>query len=234
MLINDFEYYNRSKNYYGKTSGLDHPLNSWRTTEDWHAYPIQDFDYRFNSWGFRGRDYEKYIGQKVNICLGDSFTVNLGGPIEHSWCSQLAERFDIPTLNLGMDGAGNDAIAILYRRACKLFDVQNSFVMYSFIHRRLNKKMKFIQGGDDIYANSDYFLKQRLLGIHETALPDWCWTPNELSFLKHCKIYFYSNMEDKQIRKTIERNRDGFHCSKKINKIYADYFFNQWKQKNES
>ena len=139
MLINDLNYFKRSSNYHKKFSEMDTPGNNIlaMSVEDFHDYPIQDFDYQFNSWGFRGPEYKQYISNPVNICLGDSFTVNIGGPIEHSWCSKLAEHFDIPTINLGMDGAGNDAIKLVYNRACKLFDVQNTFVMYSFLHRRL-------------------------------------------------------------------------------------------------
>ena len=121
MLINDLKYFKGSSNYnkkYFEFDTLDISLNS-----------SEDFNYQFNSWGFRGPEYAQYIGQPVNICLGDSFTVNIGGPVDHSWVSQLAERFDIPTLNLGMDGAGNDAIKLVYNRACEVFDVQNTFVM---------------------------------------------------------------------------------------------------------
>ena len=134
MLINDLEYYTRKSNYVNQYSGMDNPRHHGR---DFYDYPIQDFDYQFNSWGFRGPEYEQYRDQPVNICVGDSFTVNLGGPVEHSWCSQLAEHFSIPTLNLGMDGAGNDTLHLVHSRACELFDVQNTFVMYSYLHRRL-------------------------------------------------------------------------------------------------
>ena len=144
MLINDLEYFKRRTNY--QTWGVDDPDHSNISGEEWHAYPIQDFDYQFNSWGFRGPEYTQYVGKPVNICLGDSFTVNVGGPIEHSWSSQLAQHFDIPTLNLGMDGAGNDAIKLVYDRACELFDVQDTFVMYSYLHRRLVDN-KFTQQG---------------------------------------------------------------------------------------
>ena len=230
MLINDLKYYCEKKNYYKKTSGLDHPNRSRQTIDNWHEYPIQDFDYQFNSWGFRGLDYKQYIGQKVNICLGDSFTVNVGGPIEHSWCSQLAEHFDIPTLNLGMDGAGNDAIKLVYDRACEIFDVKNTFVMYSFLHRRLNKNLEFVQDVNDMYDNFEYFVKQRIPTIFESALPHWCWTTAECSFLKYNKIFYYHNKQDADL----QTNRDGHHMNKETNKIYADYFYNQWKQKNES
>ena len=104
-------------NYQGQYCGTDSPGKSSCSLRDFKEYPIQDFDYKFNSWGFRAEDFEQYLGDKVNICLGDSITVNIGGPVEHSWCGQLAEYFDIPTLNLGMSAAGNDAMKLVYNRA---------------------------------------------------------------------------------------------------------------------
>jgi hypothetical protein len=279
MLINDLNYFKKSANYRNTTSGIDHPDNTNRSSKEWHAYPIQDFDYQFNSWGFRGPEYTQYIGKPVNICLGDSFTVNVGGPIEHSWCSQLAERFDIPTLNLGMDGAGNDVIRLVYDRACELFDVQNTFVMYSYLHRRLVDN-EFTQYVDNDSENFKYFLEHRIPNIFECADPGWCWADEENQFLSELKIYFldivkglyfsdnqtvdrkfidkdtYNNLRGtdwptfKQFAQGAEphpemfteefgqfiscemcKSRDGHHMNQKTNKIYADYFYNQWKQK---
>jgi len=225
MLITDLDYFKRSANYTSKTRGIDDPNKSPHcTNKDWHEYPVQDFDYEFNSWGFRGLDYEQYIGKPVNICLGDSFTVNIGGPIEHSWTSQLALQFDIPTLNLGMDGAGNDAIKLVYDRACALFKVKDTFVMYSFLHRRLHLD-EFIQVADEFVDNKEYFLKHRITNAYETALPLYGFSNIEKALLKHCKIFTID---------TKQRNRDGFHMNEETNKIYADYFYNHWKQRNES
>jgi hypothetical protein len=280
MLINDLNYFKRSANYSNTTSGMDHPDECVWTSKKWYAYPIQDFDYKFNSWGFRGPECTQYIGKPVNICLGDSFTVNVGGPIEYSWCSQLAEHFDIPTLNLGMDGAGNDAIRLVYDRACDLFDVQNTFVMYSFLHRRL------IDGEfeRDLHCNDqenfNYFLEHRIPNVFECALPHWTYTDPEQKFLAEQEVYFldislvvYFSDNQTVDRKFIDRdaynalkgsnwptleqfvqgakphpdmlkkefsgfvsnkNRDGYHMNQETNKIYADYLYNQWKQRNES
>ena len=279
MLIEDLEYFERRANYCGATSGIDHP-DECQEKIWWYTYLVQDFDYQFNSWGFRGPEYTQYIGKQVNICLGDSFTVNVGGPIEHSWCSQLAEYFDIPTLNLGMDGAGNDAIRLVYERACKIFDVQNTFVMYSYLHRRLVGDKFTVQG----YSNSEnfkYFLEHRIPNVFEYTLPGWNYTDEERQFLSEIEIYFldvplyfsdnqeiyrkfisedaYNNLRG-QDWPTLEqfiqgaaphpdmftkefgnfvsdkkcRNRDGHHMNQEANKIFADYFYNQWKQKNES
>ena len=289
MLINDLAYFKNSSNYHSKYNGIDTPRNGRIPVARWHAYPIQDFDYQFNSWGFRGLEYNQYLGKPVNICLGDSFTVNVGGPIEHSWCSQLAEHFDIPTLNLGMHGAGNDAIQLVYNRACKLFDVQNTFVMYSFLHRRLvNGKFKrhtYTSHKEDF----EYFLEHRILDVYEAALPNRCYDTNENFLLNSLGIYMFDTPvqyyadckyvvdQNRQLYTEKESynnlrgpdwptfkefvngadphadmftkefgnflvnslfnsnysNRDGLHMNKETNKIYADYFYNQWKQKNE-
>lgn len=174
MLINDLQYFQKTANYSSSVNGMD------QTGEN---------NYSFNSWGFRGNDYQQYIGQPVIICLGDSFTVNIGGPIEHSWCDQLAKQFPIPTLNLGMDGAGNDALALLYYRACDLFDVQFTFVMYSYLHRRLVNG-KFSQDVYEDEENFEYFLQHRIPNAIECALPGWCYTDDEKQFFTDCEIYF--------------------------------------------
>jgi hypothetical protein len=274
MLINDLEYFKRSANYSNTTSGLDHPDRSNLSSEEWYAYPIQDFDYQFNSWGFRGPDYEQFVGKTVNICLGDSFTVNLGGPIEHSWSSQLAQYLNIPTLNLGMDGAGNDAIKLVYDRACEIFDVQDTFVMYSYLHRRLvdNEFTQHVYSDDE---NFEYFLDHRIPNAFECAIPFWNFNTQEFNFLKHNNLLFFGGFEDElyidpkkyeyvrgpdwptyeeyingitvtqpeiveEMKLFVKEdfyydcqtftNRDGQHMNQKTNKVYADYFHNQWKQ----
>ena len=85
----------------------------------------------------RDQEFDVFAGKSVNICLGDSFVVNQGDVVENAWPQQLNQRTQLPTLNLGLDGAGNDTIKLIYDRACKIFNVENVFVMYSFFHRRL-------------------------------------------------------------------------------------------------
>ena len=285
MLIDDINYLKRSRNYTNRFSGMDHPSKSANnTSKKFWEYPVRDFDYQFNSWGFRGPEYEQYIGQPVNICLGDSFTVNLGGPIEHSWCSQLAKHFDIPTVNLGMDGAGNDAIKLVYNHACKVFDVQDTFVLYSYFHRRLIDK-EFEQHVNDLDTDIKYWKENRISTAFEVALPFWCWSDQEKEFLREQGLFFldldnvvnfndyllanrkisvvessynnlkgpdwptytefingadpHQNMFTEQFGQFIDSmslyvNRDGHHLNNNANKIYADYLYQQWKQKNES
>ncbi|SVB74928.1 uncharacterized protein METZ01_LOCUS227782, partial [marine metagenome] len=99
MLIEDLKYWEDKSNYRQKYSGMDRPKSHHHRIYGpegwWKNYPVHDFDYNFNLWGFRGPDYSEYVAQPVNICLGDSFTVNIGGPIEYSWASQLDKLLDL-------------------------------------------------------------------------------------------------------------------------------------------
>ena len=271
MLINDLKYFEHMAYYCNTTLGIDSPESDFCSVKEWHNYPIQNFDYQFNSWAFRGPDYQQYVGKKVNLCLGDSFTVNVGGPIEHGWCCKLAKHFDIPTINLGINGAGNDVIRLVYDRACKIFDVQNTFVMYSYLHRRLvdRKFTQFVQCNEE--ENFEYFLNHRIPNAFECAIPYWCFNNTEIEFLIQQGITLFGSEKnsptllDKQrynfvkgagwpsyneyvagadcdeakdfylyVDPKIFKNRDGHHMNQETNKIYADYLYNQWKQKNES
>ena len=241
MLIDDFnlpgERVTQSKYY-----GLDSPnalkararkltKTQFRISEKWFKeYPVQDFDYQFNSWGFRGPEYDRLVGTPVNICIGDSFTVNLGGPIEHSWPSQLQEYFNVPTINLGMDGAGNDAIRIVYDRAIELFDVQHAFVMYSYFHRRLvDNEFTHYSGQNKTQfksaplhtdkENFEYFEDQYIDTVYGAFLPKWCYTDTELQY-----IQFYQNFNYPAGGRSEWSNRDYHHMNQELNKQIAEYF----------
>lgn len=162
--MSDLEFFSKSiifykrRNFQGKFCGTDSPNNGY-VDENWFEnYPVQDFDYKFNSWGFRGDDYRQYIEKPVVLCLGDSITANIGGPIGHSWPSLLQEHFDIPCLNFGMEYAGNDAMRLIYDAACKIFNVKHTFVVYGFFHRRLEKGI-FRSDYYEHEENVQYFLQ---------------------------------------------------------------------------
>ena len=60
-MITDFAYYKRKANFKAKYSGADNLLNMHpNSPAGWFEnYPVQNFDYQFNSWGFRGPEYDK-------------------------------------------------------------------------------------------------------------------------------------------------------------------------------
>ena len=168
------------KNFKDKFCGVDHP--DLITDKYWFkTCPVQNFDYQFNSWGFRGLEYEKYIGKPVVLCLGDSATTNIAGPIEHSWPSLIQEHFDIPCLNFGLEGAGNDAIRYVYDAACRIFDVQHTFVLYSFLHRRFENN-KFKSEPHPHNENIKHFQKYQIPGASFNFLPYWYNSEEETEF----------------------------------------------------
>jgi hypothetical protein len=151
--------------------GIDRAENCSLGPNYWSSYPIRDFDYKFNSWGFRGEDYEQYrkenTNQKVNVCVGDSFTLNIGGPIEHSWPHLLSKYFDQPTVNISIDGMSSYYYQSGVDKCKQLFNVDKIFVLYNLF--------------DDAPLNSD--LSRQLLSPASN-------TVQKLLFLKkHCWIH---------------------------------------------
>jgi hypothetical protein len=190
---------------------LDDPKLGLRSLTEWRNYPITDYTYSFNSWALRGESYERFLGKPVNICLGDSFTLNLGGPIEHSWSSQLAKYFDVPTLNFGIDGAGNDVINLIHQQLINLFDVKNIFVMYSFFHRRYDSQSKSLihAGCLDDNENFKYFEKNKIENAFFTFLPAWCWNNIEFDYLKknYPNEFIFSKINKLVDRNFLEENK---------------------------
>lgn len=230
MLIEDLKYYKDHKNLKTKTYGLDDPKHCNLGKHWWKNYPVQDFDYQFNSWGFRGHEYDQYLGQKVNIVVGDSAVINMGGPIEYSFCSQLAENFDIPTLNLGVTGCGNDVMHLCYERACKLFDVQTVFVCYSYTNREMIDNT-LISDVKDHEECVDFFYKHRIPNAIETTIPNWYLSDEEKSFFESLLIWNINFAAESQKEDFV--NRDGFHFNQLTNKMYADYMYAQYLMKQK-
>lgn len=116
---------------YDPPFSFDDPKSCIFGSRYWFDYPITDYQYQFNSWGFRDQDHEQYQGTEVNICIGDSTTMNLGGPQHHSWCHQLSKYFDIPTLNLGVTGLSCFDVPAMVERARSTYKVRHIFILYN-------------------------------------------------------------------------------------------------------
>lgn len=107
------------------------------------SYPYT-VNYQFNSRGFRDREWPNDLHGSI-WCIGDSFTIGMGAPIEHSWPWLLEQLVGIRCINVSMDGASNDWIA---RHAVKvLTEIRPRYlcIMWTYLHRRENKH----QGIDD-------------------------------------------------------------------------------------
>lgn len=147
-------------------SGIDSP-EECLDKEFFFKYPHK-ISYQYNSRGFRDAEWPDTVVKLQNSiwCLGDSFTVGLGSPIEHIWPQVLQQQTGCRTINVSMDGASNDWIA---RKACNILqEVQpkTMILQWSYLHRRespnqnLTDEMRRIFAEDlDFSANLNNFLK---------------------------------------------------------------------------
>lgn len=106
--------------------------------KDWFKQYPHDVTYQYNSRGFRDAEWPDSINelQKSIWCVGDSFTVGIGSPIEHTWTHLLEQVTRTNTINISMDGASNNWIA---RHAVQILDIIKPtalVVQWSYLHRR--------------------------------------------------------------------------------------------------
>lgn len=149
----------------------DSPDTCWLGKEYWHNHPVSNFDYQFNGWACRDhRDYDQYLkentDQKVNLCIGDSFTINVGGPIEHSWPALLEQLTGIPSINLAYNSMSSYYFQDSINKIKSLVNVDNIFVLY-------NSLDDSVPAGADIgdHYDSDIRMFEQKL----TFLKKHCW-----------------------------------------------------------
>lgn len=117
-------------------SGLDSPDHCLdRAWFDTYPHVVE---YHYNDRGFRDLPWptDRTSLQTAIWCIGDSFTVGLGSPLDHTWPWLLGKSRNQRTINISMDGASNDWIC---RRAQQIIDeIQPSvmIILWSYIHRR--------------------------------------------------------------------------------------------------
>lgn len=104
--------------------------NKW-----WRQYPYA-VHYSFNERGFRDKPWPQNVSDTV-WCIGDSFTVGLGSPLEHTWPWLLSNRFaSQKVINVSMNGASNMWIARKVRELVTEVKPKLLVVLWSFINRR--------------------------------------------------------------------------------------------------
>jgi hypothetical protein len=115
------------------TSGLD-TLEKCLDKKHFDEYPYNVY-YEYNSRGFRDLDWPEDISKSI-WCIGDSFTVGIGAPVEHSWPAILSNRLAQSTINCGMDGASNDWISARVLELITELGPKNIIIQWSYLHRR--------------------------------------------------------------------------------------------------
>jgi hypothetical protein len=100
-------------------------------------YPYA-ISYNYNSRGFRDQEWPNSVEELKSAiwCVGDSFTVGVGSPIEHTWPWLLQKQTGRRVINISMDGASNNWIA---RKTVDILQVMNPrhvVLHWSYLHRR--------------------------------------------------------------------------------------------------
>jgi hypothetical protein len=132
--------------------------------------------YNYNSRGFRDQEWPNSIKELKNSiwCVGDSFTVGLGSPMEHTWPWLLQQQTGRRVINISMDGASNMWIARRANLIQKEISPVNIIIMWSYIHRR---------------ENNDFNLDDEQRRIHAIASTD----VEDIDNLKSCIDLIKSN-----------------------------------------
>jgi hypothetical protein len=117
---------------YSGMDSIDHCLNK----DHFRSYPYS-IEYVYNSRGFRDQEWPNTLDELKNAiwCFGDSFTVGVGQPFEHTWPQVLSKRLGCKIINVSLDGASNDWIARKVLRVINEIDPKNIVILWSYTHR---------------------------------------------------------------------------------------------------
>jgi hypothetical protein len=97
-----------------------------------YSYPVS---YCYNSRGFRDKEWPEDLSSAV-WCFGDSFTVGIGSPLEHTWPWILQQHLGQRVVNISLHGASNNWMA---RRSLQIIQQINPVrcvFHWSYLHRR--------------------------------------------------------------------------------------------------
>ena len=230
MILTDTIYLTTNKNRRSNTIFKD------------ETYANQQFAYKFNSWGFRANyEYDVFLNNSVDICIGDSMVMNLGDNISNSWPSILARNNDIPVLNFGVYSAGNDMFKLILERATSLFDVRNIFVEFSYLFRYYNSMpIKFNSHCVDDEVNKMRFINSfnyfnSFDSFYFTFIPEKSYTSDEIIFIEpytnknnfiEYSLFPYDNVPHKWLYKDykdfVDTNRKKYTNKRSYNKLKSD------------
>jgi hypothetical protein len=202
--------------------------------EFYSTYPYSIF-YFFNSRGFRDNEWPSQIENQI-WCVGDSFTVGLGQPFEHTWHQQLKQISASSTINISLNGASNDWIS---RKACYILQHANPkavSIQWSYLHRRENKNKMLLDEQRLMHHDPsdpndvENFLKN--ISLVESFKKD---TPVIHSFIpkfnniddeNNNDTLIYNQLEKQNINffpniNPVDKARDGHHYGEKTALLYA-------------
>jgi len=203
-------------------------------------YPYK-VEHKFNDRGFRDDVWPVSNLDECIWCVGDSFTVGIGSPREHTWTYLLQEKTKIRTINISMDGASNTWIARKASSVIESIVPKNLIIQWSYIHRRElfdtrlsdeNRRLWYdedlFDGEDNInltldnIAQVDTLAKTRGVNVIHTFVPD--------CVPKWDRELFYDKVRQFKIGivdyDVLDKARDGHHYDIKTADLLTDNIVN--------
>ena len=137
------------KSFVGAWSHRDN-LDNYNKNPNRDAWNDINISYVYNAHGFRCPELEGFVGGKVNIALGCSFTEGIGLPVDRVWPALLETKLECPVLNFGVAGGTTDSVARILTNISTLFDIQTVFILWPMLNRfelYLEDSIKYMQPG---------------------------------------------------------------------------------------
>ena len=201
-------------------------------------YPYRIY-YFFNSRGFRDNEWPNDINNAI-WCVGDSFTVGLGQPFEHTWHQQLSTLTKDNIINISLNGASNDWIS---RKVCYILKhaaPKTIFIQWSYLHRRENNNQLLLDEQrlmhhDPQDANDIGNFFKNIMAVESNKantrivhsfIPEFNKIDNNYIIydkLDEDRILFFPNID------VVDKARDGHHYGKHTAMIYATQYMNTLK-----
>lgn len=195
--------------------------------------------YQYNSRGFRDNEWPDDINNHI-WCVGDSFTVGLGQPIDEIWPQQIQTMLNERIINISMGGASNDWIARKVKDILDSFSPKAVLIQWSYIDRREypntnmldeDRRMHFDTKDQNNVANfskkiSSIDLNKSKL-IH-SFIPKFCETPNlkkdENTEQKIYNVLKENNAVFFEPPEQVDFSRDGHHYDILTAREYAKMY----------
>jgi hypothetical protein len=103
-------------------------------SQHWGKYSV---GYKFNSHGFRSREFEIGIDKPTILAFGCSHTVGVGISVEDNWPEQLAVKYfpNHVVYNAGLGGASSDTVARLASNMIPILNPDIVAILWPSMHR---------------------------------------------------------------------------------------------------
>lgn len=203
--------------------------------DNWKKNPNLDwrpdsFTYKFNSCGYRSREFDFNDPRPVMLGLGCSHTMGVGIPFSDTWVEQLGKQFPgYKVYNLGQGGCSNDAIARLLTNVVTIFKP----ILVSILWTHRERFETYENNAEQQHGSwsEDKFVTQF---DQHNAYNNY--TKNKLIVHLLRDVYKFELLEN-DIEYMSEKYtpaplaRDNSHNGSKWNKSVAQDFYEQYKEK---